>query len=594
MKPKITVLIILAVLLMTALAVGFSFALWTSNNQQANSNTVLSGCLSINYTETAGSLINLQNHYPISDEMGSSTDPYTFTVTNTCTTYASYQVNVESLSTSTVSPTFVRVMLDNNQSNTLNTFSNVEETNAGATAFNLKTLELAPNESVTHNFRMWIDKAATQSDVANKKIDIKVSVIASAILPPYTDPVLAGSDPVLDSKMIPVNIADSGVVTVAAASEEWYNYAESKWANAVIVDPTFTTLDPGTTIPMESIEQMYVWIPRYEYKKSSIVNAQESIEINFVPISTVNTDIENNDVIVHPAFTFGGVEQNGLWVGKFESGILNFGDDYVTDIDYVIKPNVNSAHVLNISSMYNNINRAMTTYDLDSVTDVHMIKNTEWGAVAYLSQSQYGICDDEITCSEKVENNNFAFGFSVEFGFDIVTGCGGDDVYNSVNYGSEICPLENRWETVNGIKASTTHNITGIYDMAGGRSEYVMGNIQDSGGDFYSASAGFTTVPDAKYYDSYAYGTSNTDYTSGLYGDATLELNPSGILMSEWSSDQAYFVSLNQAWFMRGGTAADEEEAGIWAFEGSIGQSAEVSYMGQAHNISTRATIAFN
>ena len=104
-------------------------------------------------------------------------------------------------------------------------------------------------------------------------------------------------------------------------------------------------------------------------------------------------------------------------------------------------------------------------------------------------------------------------------------------------------------------KASTTGNITGIYDMSGGNSEYVMGvitinnklvsgrhNKWNSGfNGIYSApesdESGATQLektngidyPDSKYYNLYPYKYGfNTneryDYTSGLLGDATKEI----------------------------------------------------------------------
>ena len=46
--------------------------------------------------------ISLSNAYPIPDEEGISLTPYTFTITNTCETYASFQINLEILNTSTL------------------------------------------------------------------------------------------------------------------------------------------------------------------------------------------------------------------------------------------------------------------------------------------------------------------------------------------------------------------------------------------------------------------------------------------------------------------------------------------------------------
>ena len=49
--------------------------------------------------------------------------------------------------------------------------------------------------------------------------------------------------------------------------------------------------------------------------------------------------------------------------------------------------------------------------------------------------------------------------------------------------------------------------------MSGGAWERVMGNMKNSSNTFYSSNAGFTTAPDAKYYDSYKYDTSSNTST---------------------------------------------------------------------------------
>ncbi len=360
---------------------------------------------------------------------------------------------------------------------------------------------------------------------------------------PYTEKILVGSDPVLDSKMLPVNISDAGVVTIADEYLEWYSYANKEWANAVIVDTSFTNNTPGTVIPMDKIEQMYVWIPRYSYDLASIVSAYEAIDVTFV----------NNTQEAHPAFTFGDAELDGLWVGKFEQGE-----------DNRIIPNVNSMHEKNIYTLYDTINNAMNTHSLDVSTDVHMMKNTEWGLVAYFSQSKYGVCNSDGTCSNKVANNNY---FNDNIEFDIVTGCGGiDTAVANNNTGIDICPSTNRWNTVNGMGASTTNNITGIYDMAGGRYEFVMGTMLSASSSFDTTYSGFSSVPDSKYYDAYVYGTSSEDYSRGIVGDGVLDINPTAIAMPTWHYDYFFFLNNDLNWVLRGGMAEVSEFSGIWNY----------------------------
>ena len=112
-----------------------------------------------------------------------------------------------------------------------------------------------------------------------------------------------------------------------------------------------------------------------------------------------------------------------------------------------------------------------------------MIKNMEWGAVAYLKQSQYGLEDVDIAI-----NNN---------GTTYYTGGGASNAYKD------------------NITQSTTGNIYGVYDMSGNAWERVMGNVVNSSGEFSLGYSGFTDAPDVKYYDKYTYGSLNTTYIRG-------------------------------------------------------------------------------
>ena len=51
--------------------------------------------------------------------------------------------------------------------------------------------------------------------------------------------------------------------------------------------------------------------------------------------------------------------------------------------------------------------------------------------------------------------------------------------------------------------------------MNGGSYDYVMGNMVNTSGTFYSSSSGFSSpYPEDKYYDKYSYSTSSTSTTS--------------------------------------------------------------------------------
>ena len=104
--------------------------------------------------------------------------------------------------------------------------------------------------------------------------------------------------------------------------------------------------------------------------------------------------------------------------------------------------------------------------------------------------------------------------------------------------------------------------------MSGGSDEYVMGNMVDSSNQFYASGASnwsTTTYPLAKYYDSYTYNDSNTTYTRGRLGDATVEVVPIGST-GNWYSDSAIFPYSSYSWFLRGSYYTSGASAGAFGF----------------------------
>ena len=205
-------------------------------------------------------------------------------------------------------------------------------------------------------------------------------------------------------------------------------------------------------------------------------------------------------------------------------------------------------------------------------------------SVAYLSHSKYGM-------TEEIYINNSS---------DFYTGRSGGNVGGSTNTVANQYPSNstssNRYysygyytydgKIVNydgsigeyatdrtlGTKASTTGNIYGVYDMSGGAYEYVMGNMVNSSGEFYSSIAVFSTPPDSKYYDKYTYGTSYTTHGRGKLGDATKEtLKTFGSTSGGWYSDYAGFPYSSYSWFSRGGRCTLGSSAGLFSFDNRAG-----------------------
>ena len=110
--------------------------------------------------------------------------PYTFTITNTCEAYASYQVNLEVLNTSTLTHyEYVKVALEDDIS-LLSDNDTIKTTlDNASTSFKLTTGYLDHNESVTYNLRLWIDENVTleSEGILNTTFASKITITASYI-----------------------------------------------------------------------------------------------------------------------------------------------------------------------------------------------------------------------------------------------------------------------------------------------------------------------------------------------------------------------------------------------------------------------------
>jgi len=184
-----------------------------------------------------------------------------------------------------------------------------------------------------------------------------------------------------------------------------------------------------------------------------------------------------------------------------------------------------------------------------------MLTNMEWGAVAYLTHSKYGSCE-ESNCTEIAINSNSGY----------KTGCGPQSL-GSISNGTTC----NVYKSTLGITASTTGNIYGIYDMNGGAYENVMGNMSSASEHYtyYTSNGGgseFNYNGNEKYITTYAYGTSyinQTAYNRGRLGDATSEV----VTEEEgWFDDRAYFLYNSSPWFRRGGNFDSDITGGVFFF----------------------------
>ncbi len=390
----------------------------------------------------------------------------------------------------------------------------------------------------------------------------------------YKDIVLNGADPELKG-MIPVKIDSNGKVLKADITEKWYDYSNKEWANAVVLNDKNKVYNNGDIIPEDKISGYYVWIPRYKYKlwyteaTDSLTSLDSSkihsIDIVFENKRTLKSNgTSNGEYLTHPAFTFGSDELNGIWVGKFETGYKGANSTESAEIEIpdpskvIIKPNSYSWRNINISNMFITSRGVSNTFNLDITSDSHMIKNTEWGSVAYLSHSKYGF-DNNVYM-----NNNNTY----------MTGCGGDNMYSA---NTNLCQNRYGSRSDNIYNQSTTGNISGIFDMSGGSWEYVMGYSLLIPGN----NSGFTeeTFPENKYVD--IYQSSQDKYSQRILGDATGELGPFSSnsyysAVNSWYESVAYFFGIDASWLERGGSYEHDSRiggSGLFYFSASDGSA---------------------
>lgn len=376
--------------------------------------------------------------------------------------------------------------------------------------------------------------------------------------------------PKLAEGMTPIKWNGYNLVETTESDPDWYDYSEKRWANATTADGS-----------------MWVWIPRYIYKitdgwhsyndyGSGTVKIQFSKGTddnwNSAVIGNINTDTSanasDNTWTNHPAFTFGDTELTGFWMAKFEAAIGDPIDEWDSmdnnpSRPIIITPNVRAWEYISIGNAFL-CSRNMETNSRygwgmsGEGIDTHLTKNIDWGAVAYLSISDYGKGN-----REKIWINNSVF-----------TGCSGEDADSS--FVANVC--QNAYNTAKGVKASTTGTVYGVYDMNGGQAEFVAAYL-NNGSQYLSQYGSQILLADEKYVDIYSIGTSDNweaNYAKVIEkkGDAIYESSTIGDSDTSWFHVMSVMMNGDHVWLIRGGSEMDETHSGefyyhgIWGFYG--------------------------
>ncbi len=637
------VIIVSIILIGVAISIGFSFAYFTAKivgNEDAELMKVTSGTMELTFVDNNG--ITLEKAKPGDKKYK------TFSVENTGTLDDNYNYNIKLVVTKN---TFVKrdlkYILEECSDITCNTikedgikeegYINTDSTKNGE--MYLAVGIPRPEQKQIQYYKLTIDFQElnmNQNDNKEATFNGKVNVDAEEEAELY---VQEANAPELYQGMIPVYFKEGNIYIADPDKDDWYNYENNEWGNAVLINYADEAtrnkfyegdkLKVDTQVQEEDILQMYVWIPRYRYKLFNAVAGESApkqiIEIEFEKgtettgnvsckyINMYNGEIkeecknaENGNWYTHPAFTFGDTKLKGFWVGKFEPSDAQ--DETGKNADNIgeitILPGKTSMVLKNMSTAFiaeQTLSEEGNKYNLKTdEVDTRVMKNIEWGAVAYLTQSVYGIYKDENTCNIEgmtKENcevwiNNSALGI-LEGYYGTYTGCVGNLVDDGTNFSgtdstTAQCEVENRWNK-KGVNASTTGNMYGVYDMSGGAVEYVMGVLANDkiggvclsdkigdvclrGSGFVTEPAKINTLPESKYYDIYTLSDNTTTHERGHLGDATREiLEKFGQeYYGGWNQDRSSFPLASNSyvvpWFTRGNNFRNRSETGIFTF----------------------------
>lgn len=418
--------------------------------------------------------------------------------------------------------------------------------------------------------------------------------------------------PKLSEGMIPVKWKDNNWVICNQYDKEWYNYVDqangvdgtSNWANVMLSDGKYydknsSNVDKtnkkeaqeGTVVAKSDLGSMFVWIPRYAYQIESGYNKSTAgkINISFLEgknkynkgdkISYSSENVLGTGKLVnasgegnwneHPAFTYGEDILEGIWAAKFEASNSNSKVRVIPGVRAWDKMTVGDAYK-NCIDMNNTNNGSYYGINTNiNIISSHLMKNSEWGAIAYLTQSSYGRNRNEVTV-----NNSSGY----------ITGAAG----NSVSAGMDI-GTTNDYSSNQGIKASTTGNATGIYDMSSGGWERVAGYVNNGHANLTkygkllvesnigrnkqvyegitSGGSAATTGNDTK--------EKNYSKMISIYGDGIYETSSSYQGATSWNGDSSNTAYTAYPFITRGGAVDHRTEAGIFNFLYTTGNASD-------------------
>ena len=436
---------------------------------------------------------------------------------------------------------------------------------------------------------------------------------------------------------------EGSIVKTTDTDTAWYDYDAKKWANAqtqdgsmwvwiprfaykvnsstqtfdvvFLKDSTNTYLDNGTEKDAE--KEGYIVHPAFKNESSTgYENGGWDKELTGIWVSKFEAGYASGNNTATVAESSVKYTQASAWVAAAEVGTdststarnyldgeygVKSGSDYTFKNGTAPSIKYPTFQGLTYSMNYTNhndafnISKALTEngniYGLSSSsTDSHMMKNSEWGAVAYLAQSKYGLNGTNIYINNVTLNNTTKSVYAI-------TGCAGA-TENANSVATTISAINNRtasgvyvWTQKSGTKASTTGTIYGVYDMSGGTWERTAGLVNNGNENLATYGQSLLNAlnngKSSKYVTAYPFdssvdknganidtaSTANWKANTKIYGDGIRETSTAGTGKTSWYTDYSYFPAVGGPFSLRGGSFWNGEGAGLFFFFRSSGNS---------------------
>ena len=185
-RKKYPVVVVLSILMVGALIILGSYALWRISRGQTDTNDLLGACLDITFEPNSDRLLD-PDAWPKSDAEGEAGEGYTFTVANTCDNVQTlnYDIVIESMAVSGkhMPDDYVRVKLDDNETKTFGLLPEVDRDEKATykddilVTRKIYTGTLNGKTPQTHTLRQWYSEDAPEETIG-AKFSTKVKIVA--------------------------------------------------------------------------------------------------------------------------------------------------------------------------------------------------------------------------------------------------------------------------------------------------------------------------------------------------------------------------------------------------------------------------------